>query len=482
MVRGRVYSVRNSTSIWSGQKAMSAEQGPGRYRIIRLLGRGGLGEVYLAEDTKLRREVAIKFIAADKIADENARRRFKVEALAAGTLDHPCICAVWDHDAPPDGRAYIVMQYVEGQPLSAVLARGAMPPREALDLCGHVAEALGVAHHKVVIHRDVKPSNIMVTPSGLPKLVDFGIAKVIAETAGSHEGTTTTGEPLTEGIIGTPAYMSPEQLQQQPLDGRSDLFSLGAVLFECLTGRRAFDGRTMPAIAAQVLHEHPPAPSSLRPGLGQQEDELCRRLLAKDRADRFQSADEVVGAIRLLHRDTSRDPLPVPSPAPARRRPRGLRWLIAASVVVLAAIGVAMWNRSAGLPAVPPDAEDWYRRGTEAIRQGAYESGRKALNQAVALFPQYALAYARLAEADAELDDMRAAKDHLLRVSRIVPDDSRLPVDERLRLQAVRAIVLRDVDACVESHRQLVDRSRNDPGTWLDLGRAQDAAGHRWED
>src|SRR5262249_13786621 len=285
------------------------------------------------------------FIAPDKIADENARRRFKVEALAAGTLDHPCICAVWDHDAPPDGRAYIVMQYVEGQPLSAVLARGAMPPREALDLCGHVAEPLGAAHHKGVMHRDVKPSNIMVTPSGLPKLVDFGIAKVIAETAGSHEGTTTTGEPLTEGIIGTPAYMSPEQLQQQPLDGRSDLFSLGAVLFECLTGRRAFDGRTTPAIAAQVLHEHPPPLSSLRRAVGEQDDELCRRLLAKDRADRFQSAEEVVGAIRLMQRDSSRDRLPTPSPAPApapaRRR---LPWLIAATVVVLAALGISVWN------------------------------------------------------------------------------------------------------------------------------------------
>jgi len=299
-----------------------------RYRIVRLLGRGGLGEVYLAHDLTLGRDVAIKFVAPDSVADPEARRRLLREARAAAALDHPGICTVYETGEDADGRGYIVMQYVEGETLASVLRRGAMPVREALALCVQVAEALGVAHRRGVVHRDLKPGNIMVTPSGQAKLVDFGIAKIVPQGRGDESTiTVTTGSNILTAS-GTPAYMSPEQIQQGTIDGRSDLFCLGLVLFECLAGRRAFRGRTPLETMSNILHLHSPAPSKQRPELTEAHDELCRRLLAKDAADRFQSAEEVVGAIRLLLPDTSRGPAShtdaqtvVGNDGPAARRP-----------------------------------------------------------------------------------------------------------------------------------------------------------------
>ena len=275
--------------------------------------------------------------------------------------------------------------------------------------------------------------------------------------------------------------MSPEQIQQRPLDGRSDLFSLGVLLFESLTGRCPFEGPSTLESIANVLHLHPPAASSLRRELTDRHDELCRRLMAKEASDRFQSAEEVVGAIKLLVPDTSRTVVPpgdcaLELPGPGLRVSR--RTLIAAAAVAVVAIaGFTIWRRPAALPPVPPEADRWYQRGTEAIREGAYLSGQRALEQAISLYPQHVLAYARLADANVELDDERAAQNGLLRVSALVPDESRLPEVEQLRVRAVRAFFLRDVDAAVALQRQLVDRQPQDAGAWLDLGRAQEAAG-----
>jgi serine/threonine-protein kinase len=321
---------------------------------VRLLGRGGLGEVYLAHDGTLDRDVAIKFVAPEKLADADARRRLLREARAAAALDHPGICTVYETGQTGDGRSYIVMQYVEGETLASALGRGPLSVRDTLVLCVEMAEALGAAHRRGVVHRDLKPSNVMVTPSGHAKLVDFGIAKIVQTAAQRGDAPTTTVTTTAHSFVGSPGYMSPEQIQQRPLDGRSDLFSLGLVLFECLTGRRAFTGRTSLETLSNILHVHPPASSSLRPELTEGHDELCRRLLAKEPADRFQSADEVVGAIRLLLPDTSRTPAPrsgdarmggatpVP-PARAWRRP-GV--LAAAALLIVAAAGAVMLPES----------------------------------------------------------------------------------------------------------------------------------------
>jgi tetratricopeptide (TPR) repeat protein/tRNA A-37 threonylcarbamoyl transferase component Bud32 len=453
---------------------------PPGYRLIRLLGRGGMGEVYLAEDLTLGREVAIKFLRAEKTEDPDAQRRLLREARAAASVDHPSICTVHEAGQMDDGHVFIVMQYVEGESLASVLERGPLPVRDALTISAQLAEALAAAHKRGIVHRDLKPGNVMLTPEGRTKVLDLGIAKVAGEILSKPESSTRSATTIEGTIVGTPGYMSPEQVQQRPVDGRCDLFSLGAVLFECLTGRRAFQGASPLETIAQVLHVHPPAPSTWRGELTEGHDELCRRLLAKDPADRFQSAEEVVGAIGVLVPDTSRTVLhDAAGDYGGRRRRRRLMFAAAIVAALAAGIGGWVWSRPAGLPPVPPEADAWYHRGTDAIREGAYLSGRVALEEAIAKFPQHALAYARLAEANAELDDEEAAKGYLLQVSTLVTDESRLPRVERLRLQAVRALVLRDVDTSVGLYRELVERNASEPGSWLDLGRAQEAAGLR---
>ncbi len=447
------------------------------YRLERLLGSGGMGSVYLARDLALDRDVAIKFIAADKASDTSARHRLLREAKAAASLEHPNICGVHEVIVEPDGRTAIVMQYVEGETLAEVLRRGPLEPRFAVSIAMDLAKALSAAHKRGIIHRDLKPQNVIITPERQAKLLDFGVAR--QHEIADHSAETTTMLTTPGVVVGTPAYMSPEQAQQLPIDGRSDLFALGAVLYECLTGRRPFVGRSPIDVLAAVLQHHPPTVSTLRPELTEQHDELCRRLLAKHPDDRFKSADELFGALRVLSPDTSRTG---PSTDAEReqllsRQVKAPRTLVVAAMgalVLVAAFAVWRW----GLPEISTTAEaaDWYRRGTEAIRDGSYHTGRLRLQEAIRLDAAYAPAYVRLAEAEAELDESENAVQALLKVTRLTPSDSRLPLDERFRFRAVRALAQRDVDEAVKAYQELVERRPRDAGAWLDLGRAQDAA------
>jgi len=434
-----------------------------------------MGEVFRAHDTALDRDVAIKFVAADKLADPEARVRLLREAKAAAGLDHPGICPVYEAGESPDGRAFIVMQFVEGRPLSELATNGPLPVREALGYAVQIAEALSAAHHRGIVHRDLKPSNVMVDASGRIRLLDFGIAKVMTSAAVATDLSTTSVQTTANKLVGTPGYMSPEQIQQRPLDGRSDLFALGVLLYECLTGKRPFDARTPVETVANVLHVQLPPPSTLRQGLTDRHDALCERLLAKEPADRFQSADEVVGAIRLLLQDTNHvtGPVVVDSGRSSRPVVRGL------AVVIFVLLGFFVWKmtRQPGLPPVPAEAQQWYERGTEALREGAYQTARSNFEEATRLFDRYALAYARLAEADTELDDEGAAQRRLLRLSSLVPDESRLSREERLRVRAVRALVLHNPDDAVAAYRELTGLQPSDAGVWLDLGRAEEATG-----
>jgi Tfp pilus assembly protein PilF len=424
-----------------------------------------MGSVYLARDLTLNRDVAIKFISPDKTLEPIARERLVREAKAAAGLDHPNICSVYDVIVEPGGRAAIVMQYVKGASLADILRVGPTEPGAALAIATDVARALAAAHAQGIVHRDVKPANIMVMPDGRAKLLDFGVARYDDMSAAAQEASTTTALTSTGLMIGTPSYMSPEQAQKRPLDGRSDLFALGCVLFECLTGTRPFKGHSPLEVLAAILHQQPPIPSSIRSGVNTLQDALCLKLLEKDPEERFQSADELIVALNRLTR----------SGPPPKPRPPFARWLVPVALVVVLA-GAAVWRW--GLTPAKPNAAaaGWYQRGIDSLRDGSYYGARLALDEATRADPSFVDGWIRLAETDSELDESDAAQRALLTVNQLVGTEWLMSREQRTRMDAVRAMILRDVDVGVQKYRSLVSANRRDAGAWLDLGRAQEAA------
>ena len=236
------------------------------YRILGKLGRGGMGIVYLAEDTHLAQRVAVKFSSAAP-DNEAYRTRFLREARAASALNHPHIARIYDYGESTGGQPFLVMELVTGEDLSHLLAHGGVSVLQAMRIAEETAEALEEAHRNGIIHRDIKPSNIVINERGQVKVLDFGLAKLYREPSPVTEDSPTIATSATaEGVVlGTPAYMSPEQAREAPLAPRSDLFALGAVLYECLTARRAFAGANSVEILASVLHVEPPPPSQVNP-------------------------------------------------------------------------------------------------------------------------------------------------------------------------------------------------------------------------
>jgi eukaryotic-like serine/threonine-protein kinase len=268
----------------------------GRYEIVAELGRGAMGAVFRARDPKIDRTVAIKTIAvpAGTANDmEHYRQRFFREAQAAGRLSHPGIVTIYDVGEDEAAHTpFIVMECVDGKSLDRLVAAapsGAFPRASALELVQHIAEALDYAHGQGIVHRDIKPANIMVTTAGQPKIADFGIAKL------ALVETTMPGH-----VVGTPAYMSPEQLNGKAVDGRSDLFSLGVIAYWLLTGVKPFDGDTLTEICVQVVTKDPTPPSQVAPGVSQDHDYVLSRALAKDPALRYQRGTELAADLEDL--------------------------------------------------------------------------------------------------------------------------------------------------------------------------------------
>jgi serine/threonine protein kinase len=448
------------------------------YRIERRLGAGGMGEVYLAQDTTLNRAVAIKFLTTPD--DDRARRRLLREARAAAGLDHPGVCAVYQVGTDPTFGDFVVMQYVEGEPLSDRLRRGRLDPTEALRVGAQVAEALMAAHERGIVHRDLKPQNIILSPSGRPKLLDFGLAKRTFQGLAAAEAPTTAALTRPNAVLGTPGYMAPEQIRNGTVDRRADVFALGCVLYECLTGRRAFPGPTAADMLSQVLQTNPPAPSSVIPGIGLGVDALCARLLQKDVNERFQSAEEALGAIHTL--------LPPGTPASdatkrasstsvVRWRPSGPVVFVVVGLVIAVAVGTFLELRHRNrLPPPSRDAQTWFDRGVTAIREGAYAGAKSSFEEAIRIDPGFPQAYARLAEARRELDDEGGAQQALLHVSQLVPDASDLETADRLQLDAVTASVLGEHDRAIADYASLAKSRPSDAAAALDLGRAEEAA------
>jgi serine/threonine protein kinase len=279
----------------------------GHYEIVAPLGAGGMGEVYRANDRRLDRTVAIKILPANIAADPAAKQRFEREAKTISSLNHPNICVLHDI-GHQDGVDYIVMECVEGESLAKRLEKGPLPIDQTLKYGAQIADALDKAHRSGIVHRDLKPGNIMLTPSGA-KLLDFGLAKQTSPLASLATMTSPSlNSPITQQgtIVGTFQYMSPEQVQGLELDGRSDIFSLGAVLYEMLTGKRAFEGKTQLSVASAILESEPAPLNSIKPLTPVNLDHAIRRSLIKDRDDRWQTARDFSHELKWIGENSSR--------------------------------------------------------------------------------------------------------------------------------------------------------------------------------
>lgn len=279
------------------------------YRILEKLGEGGMGVVYLAEDTNLARRVAIKFLSAAR--DHSYRARFLREARAVSQLSHPHIATIHDYGETPEGQPFIVMEYLRGETLSELLNQSALTIGQALGIAEAVAEALGAAHAHGIIHRDIKPSNVIVAEEGSVKVLDFGLVKHLRDEpmqAGTTDAATLPAMRTSSNVIvGTPLYLSPEQATGGPVDARSDLFALGALLYESLTGKPAFSGGSVMEIGAQIIHVSPLPPSSINPRVPAELDRITLKALEKKVEARYQTAAELVQDLRAARAGMTAD-------------------------------------------------------------------------------------------------------------------------------------------------------------------------------
>jgi len=425
------------------------------YRIVSKLGEGGMGVVYEAEDLTLGRRVALKFCLSGH-DDAKLRANLLKEARAASSLSHPNIAHIYEFVEDPGGDAFISMELVSGANLARILSQRRLSIEETLKVATGVASGLEEAHRHGVIHRDIKPGNIQITSEGEVKVLDFGIARPAALHAAGEAKTDITR--TIEGFSGTLLYMSPEQASGEDLYARSDLFSLGVVLYECLTGRAPFAADALAAVMARLLTWAPPQPSRLNPQSPAHLDRIILKLLEKDREKRYASAGELLADLQ----------------APGRVHSRRRAVAAMAGGLVCAGGGVAAWLWNAKRHRDPaPAAVGWYRDGLAALRYGSYHRASKDLARAAEIDPAYAMAHAYLAEAWYELDYLERAKDELLKAMASL--DS-LPAVEQLHLDAIHQTVIGEFKIAAGKYQEISRIVAPDErgGALLELGRAQE--------
>ncbi len=460
------------------------------YRILEKLGEGGMGIVYAAVDTRLGRRVAIKFLTVT--SDQHYRARFLREARSVSLLSHPNIATIFDYGETNEGQPYIVMELVRGKTLGALLLGNSVGLRRAVEIAESVAEALGEAHTHGIVHRDIKPANIVITERGRVKVLDFGLAKQLFEeqfyAADQDAKTLFATRTRSEVVVGTPLYLSPEQATGGKVDGRSDLFALGSMLYECVAGRSAFTGSSVIEIGAQVLHVDPPVPSSINPNVPAELDRIVMKALAKKADARYQTAEELaadLNAIKASLPETDSGLNRVAGPAREThqsaflttfnetfRRPRlSVGFFAVALIIVAAVIGllVRYWRPSPYKASAA--AQTWYEKGTNALQNGAYYQASKAFQEAIKSDEKYALAHARLAESWVELDYADRARTELLKATQLAGDRRTLSSRDSLYFEAISAVATPDFPRAIELYKQIVSQDAS-PAAYLDLARA----------
>lgn len=492
------------------------------YRILDKLGKGGMGVVFAAEDLRLRRKVALKILNVES-KEPHYRQRFLREAHAISSFNHPNIAVIHDCGETPEGKPFIVMELVEGETLSDLLREGTLTLSRTLEIVGDVAKAIAEAHRRNIIHRDIKPSNVIVGRNGVVKVLDFGLAKSIDDSRPAY-GLNSDAQALLstrtrEGtFLGTPHYVSPEQALAMPVDARSDLFSLGSLLYECLSGRLAFNGTSDVDICAKVIRDDPPPPSQFCAQVTPELDRITLKLLAKKPEARYQSAQEFLAdlgeASAALDGGTRAHVRPVETGArevrtslvmavsAGLRKPRVLLaiFLAAFTLAVATVWGLSAYGRRSaalsgatggwyerlrqqllGPPARPPlsrEAERWYRRGTEALHNGSYFTASNMLEESIKADGEFPLSHARLAEALSELDYTDRAKTEVILTGQLVPDRTRLPAQESLVIDAITKTIAGDFKGAVESYRRQAELATGQEKALalVDLGRAYEKA------
>ncbi|MEJ7616955.1 MAG: tetratricopeptide repeat protein [Pyrinomonadaceae bacterium] len=491
-----------NTSLHHGKPASETSlmigQTISHYRILEKLGEGGMGVVYVGEDTHLGRRVAIKIPHLSAAESTNFNPRFLREARAASTLTHPHIATVYDYGETLDGQPFIVMELVNGRNLDELLTDDALSMTRAVEIVIQVAEALAEAHAHGIIHRDIKPSNIAINERGQVKVLDFGLAKQLADESSSsagpadpHARTVLASHTRSGAVVGTPLYLSPEQATGAQVDARSDIFALGALLYECVAGRSAFSGANFLEIGAQVIYADPQPPSAFNPRVPAELDRIALKALAKRPDSRYQSAAELIEHLRSIGPALAKTGgigthrLTAPTGAfslrsltsfyDSLRRPRLSPGAIVA-VLALAALCVfwgieKLWSARRAAPS--PEAVSWYEKGLTAFREGAIIQARGSLERAVQADDNFVMAHARLAEAAMELDDYDKAREEMLRAESLERAQKiyLTPLDE-LYLEAANATVTRDTGRAVNRYREIVEQTPDQATAYLDLGRA----------
>lgn len=479
------------------------------YRIVKQIGSGGMGVVYEAEDTVLHRRVAIKTIKDTG----HQKSRLLREARAISRLNHPYIATIYDYGETEEGQPFIVMELIDGQTLDVFLKRANLDLPETVDVLIDVAAALAAAHKQGVVHRDIKPTNIIVPEDGNSvKVLDFGLSKYVEgnETDETNVSATFSNRQTVtqEGVImGTPLYLSPEQALGEKVDEQSDIFSLGTLLYECLTGISPFQAAGFIEICANILRSNPRPPSVYNSRVTGELDRITLKAIARNKTERYRNADELIRDLRTaraaLSGEKSSEKTSAKTTAPMEPlsfagtrsalnfRPsqsfrqsftdvlqkRRSSFLIFALMTVFGATGFFVFQQRQNAFVPKPEAAMWYQKGVAAINDGAFFAAAKAFQRAVEQDPKYAMAHAKHAETLAELgytNDAREARTRADEATRL--STSGLSETDELRRAAINKTLDADFDAAIENYRRLTEQSADAERAqaFLDLGRAHE--------